>query len=107
MSIPLISVIMPIYNSQKYVRASISILNQSYGDFEFIIINDRSSGNSKNILDSFLDSKIKSISNISKFGKLSKGRSMCKKAQEAKLKSISALYEMPWWKGYTFDSECS
>lgn len=69
MSIPLISVIMPVYNSEKYLRASIeSILNQSNGDFEFIIVNDGSTDNSKNILDSFLDSRIKSISNPSNLG---------------------------------------
>lgn len=69
MSIPLISVIMPVYNSEKYLRASIeSVLNQSNGDFEFIIVNDGSSDNSKNILDSFSDSRIKSISNICNLG---------------------------------------
>ena len=37
----LISVLMPVYNCEKYLREAIdSILNQTFKDFEFIIIND-------------------------------------------------------------------
>jgi glycosyltransferase involved in cell wall biosynthesis len=44
-----ISVIMPVYNREKYLDDSIqSILKQSYKNFEFIIINDCSTDNSKN-----------------------------------------------------------
>ncbi|OGE64932.1 hypothetical protein A3I48_03150 [Candidatus Daviesbacteria bacterium RIFCSPLOWO2_02_FULL_36_7] len=40
---PFVSVIMPVYNSDQYVSSSItSILNQSYSNFEFIIIDDAS-----------------------------------------------------------------
>src|SRR3989344_4812533 len=40
---PLISVIMPVYNSEAYIESSVeSILNQSYTNFEFIIIDDAS-----------------------------------------------------------------
>ena len=50
----LISVVMSVYNSQKWLRESIeSILNQSYTNFEFIIINDGSVDNSKKILDEY------------------------------------------------------
>ena len=42
-SMPKISVIMPVYNGEKYLREAIdSILNQTFSDFEFIIINDDS-----------------------------------------------------------------
>ena len=38
---PQISVIMPVYNMDMYAREAIeSILNQSFTDFEFIIVND-------------------------------------------------------------------
>lgn len=48
---PKISVIMPVYNAEKYLKQSIeSILNQTYKDFEFIIINDGSTDNSLNII---------------------------------------------------------
>jgi len=45
-----ISVIMPVYNTEKYLSKSIdSILNQSFRDFEFIIIDDCSTDNSYKI----------------------------------------------------------
>lgn len=40
---PFVSVIMPVYNSEQYISISVkSILNQSYTNFEFIIIDDAS-----------------------------------------------------------------
>ena len=40
---PMISVVMPVYNGEKYLNEAIdSILQQTYTDFEFIIINDGS-----------------------------------------------------------------
>ena len=48
---PLISVVMPVYNSDCYLHKSIdSILDQTFVDFEFIIINDGSDDNSENII---------------------------------------------------------
>ena len=38
-----ISVVMPVYNGEKYIKKSIeSILNQTYSNLEFIIVNDLS-----------------------------------------------------------------
>lgn len=65
----LLSVIMPVYNTEKYLKESIeSILNQSYKDFEFIIINDGSTDNSLNIINNYaqLDGRIKVISRENK-----------------------------------------
>ena len=46
-STPLISVIMSVYNDEKYIHDSInSILNQSYSNIEFLIMNDHSTDNS-------------------------------------------------------------
>jgi len=57
---PLVSVILPVYNGAKYLRESIEcILNQTYKNFEFIIINDGSKDNSEEIIKSFADSRIK------------------------------------------------
>lgn len=59
---PLITVYMPVYNADKYLKESIdSILRQTYTNFEFIIINDGSTDNSAAILDLYAkhDSRIK------------------------------------------------
>jgi len=56
----LISVLMPVYNCEKYLREAIdSILNQTFKDFEFIIINDGSNDNSENIILEYNDNRIK------------------------------------------------
>lgn len=48
---PLISVLMPVYNGESFVALAIeSILNQSYRDFEFIIIDDGSTDNTSQIV---------------------------------------------------------
>ncbi len=58
---PLISVIMPVYNAEKYVGEAIeSILNQTFTDFEFLIFNDGSKDTSAEIVQSYAqkDSRI-------------------------------------------------
>ena len=48
---PLISVVMSVFNDNKFLSHSIkSIVNQSYKNFELIIVNDGSSDNSRNIV---------------------------------------------------------
>ena len=50
-NLPFISIIMTVYNSESTVEYSIkSILNQTYKNFEFLIIDDGSQDNSKNII---------------------------------------------------------
>ena len=57
---PLVSVLMPAFNAQKYLRNAVdSILNQTYGNFELLILNDGSSDQTQAILDSFSDPRIK------------------------------------------------
>lgn len=61
---PKVSVVMPAYNSEKYIGEAIeSILNQAYTDFEFIIINDGSTDRTKEIIDSYNDSRIVYLEN--------------------------------------------
>lgn len=61
---PEISVVMPVYNGALYIRESIdSILNQTYSDFELIIINDGSTDNSEEIILSYQDPRIVHLKN--------------------------------------------
>lgn len=54
-----ISVVMSVYNEEKYISAAIkSILNQTYPYFEFIIINDGSTDKSESLIKSFKDERI-------------------------------------------------
>jgi len=58
----IISVIMPIYNTDEFLEQSIySVLNQTYQDFELILINDGSDDDCKKIIDHFktVDQRIK------------------------------------------------
>ncbi|MDQ1330724.1 MAG: hypothetical protein QG578_989 [Thermodesulfobacteriota bacterium] len=58
-NIPVISVVLAVYNGQKYLKPSIeSVLAQSYGDFEFIIVNDASTDSTLNIINSYDDPRI-------------------------------------------------
>lgn len=66
---PQISVIMPVYNAEKYINSAVqSILDQSFLNFEFIIINDGSTDDSLNILQRFAlkDKRIRLISRENK-----------------------------------------
>lgn len=56
---PLISVILPVYFGERYLRESVeSVLTQTFTDFEFIIFDDGSSDGSRKILESYDDPRI-------------------------------------------------
>lgn len=58
-----ISLIVPVYNTSKYLNKCIdSLMNQSYKDIEIIVINDGSTDNSEEIIKSYKDKRIKYIS---------------------------------------------
>lgn len=51
----LISVVMPVYNCEKHIKKAIdSILNQSCGNFEIILVDDGSTDNSATIIEEYL-----------------------------------------------------
>lgn len=59
---PLVSVIMPVYNTAEYLDEAVqSILGQTLDDFEFIIIDDGSTDGSADMLDRYPDKRIKVI----------------------------------------------
>lgn len=60
MSNPQLSVITTVYNCEQYINYSIeSILNQTFSDFEFIIMNDGSTDNTVDIIKSYQDPRIR------------------------------------------------
>lgn len=59
---PFFTVIIPLYNKENFVRDAIkSILNQTFTDFELLIINDCSTDNSVEIASEFLSEKVRII----------------------------------------------
>ena len=61
---PQISVLMPAYNAEKYIEQAInSILNQTFKDFELIIVNDGSTDKTHQLISSFIDTRIKYYQN--------------------------------------------
>ena len=61
---PRVTVLMPVYNGEKYLREAIdSILRQTFTDFEFLIINDGSTDWSVEIIESYQDSRIRLVHN--------------------------------------------
>lgn len=66
---PKISVLMPAYNAEKYIAQAIeSILGQTFGDFEFIIINDCSKDRTEEIILSYHDPRIVYLKNEQNLG---------------------------------------
>lgn len=64
MSSPVISVVMPAYNCAGFLRESLdSLLNQTFSDFELIIINDGSTDNTADIIRSYKDARIRYLEN--------------------------------------------
>jgi len=60
----LISVVMGVYNGETYLKSAIqSVLDQSYENFEFIIVDDASTDNTAAILAEFQDKRIKVLKN--------------------------------------------
>jgi len=60
MNPPLVSIIIPVYNVERYLAQCIeSILSQTFADFELLLINDGSRDNSGNICDSYASDDIR------------------------------------------------
>ena len=88
-SLPLVTVLMSVHNNEKVVdRAVRSILDQSYTDFEFLIINDASTDNTPGILRSYQDERLRIINNEKNLGLT---RSLNLGLEEAKGKYIARI----------------
>ena len=66
---PKVSVVMPVYNRERYVREAIdSILSQTYSDFELIVIDDASTDRSASVIESRKDSRTRVFHNPKNLG---------------------------------------
>ena len=66
---PLISVLIPTYNSELYIKSTLeSILNQTYKNLEIIVIDDASTDSTLNIVKKYRDKRIKLYSNDKNLG---------------------------------------
>jgi glycosyltransferase involved in cell wall biosynthesis len=66
---PLVTVLMPVYNAERFLSEAIdSILNQTLTNFEFLIIDDGSSDSSLQIIRSYNDPRIRLIQNEKNMG---------------------------------------
>ena len=66
---PKVTVLMSVYNGEKYLNEAIdSILGQTFKDFEFLIVNDGSTDKTREILESYKDPRIRIINNEKNIG---------------------------------------
>jgi len=99
-----ITVLMPVYNGEKYVAQAIeSILSQSFKKFEFLIIDDGSTDSSREIVLSFQDKRIRFLTNSSRLklsGALNRGISEAKTEFIARMDSddiaVPSRLEKQW-----------
>lgn len=67
MKTPVVSVIMPVYNTAKYVETAIeSVLSQTYTDFELLIIDDQGQDHSIDLCRAYDDPRIRIISQLNR-----------------------------------------
>ena len=66
---PKVTVLMSVFNGDKYLSEAIdSILNQTFTNFEFLIVNDGSNDRTEDILKSYSDVRIRIINNYNNMG---------------------------------------
>lgn len=64
-----ISVLMPVYNGEKYIKEAIdSILQQTFSNFELLIVNDGSNDRSEEIIKNYNDNRIRLLKNERNLG---------------------------------------
>lgn len=69
LKVPRVSVILPVHNGMPYLRQAVeSILEQTFGDFELIIVDDASTDDTTRYLDGLLDARVRVIHNEQNLG---------------------------------------
>lgn len=91
---PLVSVVMPAYNAEKFIdQAILSILDQTYKNFEFIIIDDGSKDSTLEVIKKYKDSRIVLLRNQNNVGVI---RSLNKGIARARGKYIVRMDADDW-----------
>lgn len=99
----LVSVIMPSYNTAKFIDKSISsVLNQTYQNFEIIIVDDCSTDNTDEVVASIKDERIKYIKNEKNSGA---AVSRNKALKEAKGRWIAFLDSDDLWEAEKLEKQ--
>jgi glycosyltransferase involved in cell wall biosynthesis len=103
---PEISVLMPVYNASRFLNAAIeSILQQTFTEFEFIIIDDCSTDDSVDIIRSYNDERIRLYHNSKNCGisaTLNKGIELANAKWIARMDSDDISYKDRLQKQYDF-----
>ena len=114
MNAPLLTVLMPVYNAEKYLAEAIdSILQQTFSDFELLILDDGSVDSSVKIINSYTDPRIRLFKNERNLGisaTLNKGIEMCSTELIARMDADDISYPDRLQKQYEFflnNPDCS
>jgi len=108
---PIVTVLMPVYNGERFLDQAIrSILNQTFTDFEFLIIDDGSTDASVKIVESYDDRRIRFIQNDKNYGisaTLNKGIEMARGNFIARMDADDLSYPERLEKQFAYMSEHS
>src|ERR1700722_2543034 len=86
---PLVTVLMPVYNAERFLGPAIgSVLSQTFVHFELLIVDDGSTGDTEQIIRSFPDRRIRVLSNGANIGLI---KSLNRGIGEAQGKYIARL----------------
>jgi len=103
---PLVTVLMPVYNAEKYLKEAIdSILQQTFTSFELLIIDDASSDSSLQIINGYNDPRIRIIRNEVNKGisaTLNRGIEMCSTKLIARMDADDISYPTRLQKQYDY-----
>lgn len=92
---PEISVIIPAYNAENYIKQAVdSVLSQTFTNFEIIVVDDASTDNTREVLSSIPDSRLKVFHQTANAGA---GATRNRALQEARGNWIAVLDSDDWY----------
>lgn len=99
----MVSIIVPVYNAEKFIKTTIeSVLNQTFTDFELLLINDCSTDSSIDVIKAFSDNRIRLINQKENLGAwAARNRGI----KEAKGRFISFLDSDDLWEKEKLEKE--